>query len=103
MKHEITAKRLRQAMDRADISAADLSRKANVGEASISQYLSGLHAPSNLTAGRLANVLEVSPVWLQGFDVPMTEKVVLELDGFTPAQIERIKEYAEFIKGRDLK
>ena len=103
MKHEITAKRLRQAMDRADINAADLARKAHVNESSISHYLNGLHAPSNLTAGRLANVLEVSPVWLQGFDVPMTDKYVLELEGFTPAQIERIKEYAEFIKGRDLK
>lgn len=102
MKHEITAQRLRQAMDRADINAAELARKANVNESSISHYLNGLHAPSNLTAGRLANVLEVSPVWLQGFDVPMTDTIILELEGFTPAQIQRIKEYAEFIKGRNL-
>ena len=71
MKNAETAKRLRFAMERAKLTAKELSDKANVSEPSISQYLHGVFAPRSITAGKLAGALDVSPMWLMGFDVPM--------------------------------
>lgn len=78
MKHEKTAKRLSLALSNANMSQQELSVKANIGKSSISQYMNGSHAPSNLSAGKIAKVLNVNPVWLMGFDVPMTESEAAE-------------------------
>lgn len=69
MKYEETARRLKQAMNEANISAADLSRKSGVGKPAISHYTSGRYCPHNTNAVALANVLNVNPIWLMGFDV----------------------------------
>ena len=71
MKHALTAKRLAEALDRKGMKAKELMDKSGVSKASISQYINGAHAPSNISAGKMAKVLGVSPVWLMGFDVPM--------------------------------
>ena len=72
MKFEVSAKRLRKAMERKDdIIAKDLADLSGVHKSSISQYLSGSHTPSNINAGKLAAVLGVNPVWLMGLDAPM--------------------------------
>ena len=71
MKHELTSKRLVEALDRKGMKAKELMDKSGVSKASISQYINGAHAPSNISAGKMAKVLGVSPVWLMGFDVPM--------------------------------
>ena len=73
MKNSETAKRLTTAMSLANITQQELSDRSGVGKASISQYCNGSHAPSNVSAGKMAKVLGVSPVWLMGFDVPMTD------------------------------
>ena len=67
----VASKRLRDAMLREDLRASELARITGISKASISQYLNGSHSPSNLSAAKLAQVLNVSPVWLMGFDVPM--------------------------------
>lgn len=71
MKHETTAKRLQIAMTNINISAQELSNKSGVAKASISQYVNGSHKPSNISSGKLASILDVNPLWLMGFDVPM--------------------------------
>lgn len=71
MKHEITAKRLQLAMNNAGLSAQELSNQSKVAKASISQYVNGSHKPSNISSGKMASVLNVNPLWLMGFDVPM--------------------------------
>ena len=78
MKNEVTATRLMLAMERKGWKAADLSRYTEIGKSSISQYLSGKHAPGNISAGKMATALGVSPVWLMGYDVPMYEPLRLE-------------------------
>lgn len=74
MKHEKTAMRLRDAMAERNIIAQDLAERSGVSKASISQYINGSHKPSNVSAGKMAEVLEVSPLWLMGFDVPRIKK-----------------------------
>jgi transcriptional regulator with XRE-family HTH domain len=73
MKNEITSKRLIQALEQCNMKAQELANKSGVSKNSISQYVNGTHAPSNISAGKMAKVLSVNPVWLMGFDVPMHE------------------------------
>lgn len=70
MKYEVCAKRLTEAMSDLGIKQRELADKAQITEGSVSHYVNGTHAPSNKTAGKLADVLHVSPVWLMGYDVP---------------------------------
>lgn len=72
MKHQETAYRLKTALDRLNMRAQELSDRSGVAKASISQYINGTHKPSNVSAGKMAAVLDVDPLWLMGFDVPMT-------------------------------
>ena len=71
MKHQETAYRLKTALDRLNMRAQELSDRSGVAKASISQYINGTHKPSNVSAGKMASVLGVDPLWLMGFDVPM--------------------------------
>lgn len=71
MKYELTAKRIRLAMDRMNLSQQELADRCNIGKSSISHYVNGTNEPGNKTAYILARVLKVNPAWLMGFDVDM--------------------------------
>lgn len=73
MKNELTARRLAIALSNASMRPQELSEKSGVSKASISQYVNGSHAPSNISSGKIAAVLKVNPLWLMGFDVPMID------------------------------
>jgi len=127
MKNEETATRLKIAMEKKNLTAKQLSDKSGVSEPSISQYLHGIFAPRNQTAAKLAKVLQVNPMWLMGFDVPMesndflqrlasgelkmdsmpNQAFVMKIDELsremTPLQMDHILKYAEFIKGNEPK
>lgn len=109
MKNKITAKRLTLALSNANMKPQELADKSGVSKASISQYVNGAHAPSNLSSGKMASVLNVNPLWLMGFDVPMTEEksekpqtIAAHFDGdeYTDEELEEIKQFAEFVKQR---
>lgn len=70
MKNALTAKRLSDTLNACGLTAKELADKSGVSKNSISQYINGVHAPSNISAGKMAKVLGVSPVWLMGLDVP---------------------------------
>ncbi len=74
------AKRLDKALNMTGISAADLSHASEVSKSSISQYLSGSHIPSEENATKMGSVLNVNPLWLMGFDAPMTASSTAEHD-----------------------
>lgn len=81
MKKELTARRLNEALQNAGITAQELSKKSGVNKSSISQYRNGAHAPGDDSAKKMSKVLNVHPLWLMGFDVPMDsqEPVALEI------------------------
>ena len=60
------AEKLAYAMARKQISQADLARLSGIGKGSISNYLSGRWAPKGNNLYKLAQVLDVSPLWLDG-------------------------------------
>lgn len=75
MKNPITAKRLASALAKSGLKPQELANASGVSKASISQYLGGSHAPSNISSEKMSKILDVSPLWLMGFDVPMREKI----------------------------
>lgn len=70
MKYEKTSKRLREALGDNNMKPQELADLSGVSKSSISQYVNGSHKPSNLSAGKMASVLGVTPMWLMGFDSP---------------------------------
>lgn len=93
MQYECTAQRLRYALTRADMKAQDLANRSGIGKSSISQYLSGSHAPSNRSADAMAAVLGVNAVWLMGFDVPMLAPLQNDDADITDAEREVLYAY----------
>ena len=73
MKYPETARRLREAISDANMIPQELADRSGVSKSSISQYLNGSHKPSNLSSGRMANVLGVDPVWLMGLSDTKTK------------------------------
>lgn len=109
MKNEITAKRLILALSNANMRPQELADKSGVSKASISQYVNGSHAPSNISSGKMASVLNVNPLWLMGFDVPMMEDkseepttIAAHFDGdeYTEEELNEIRAFAEFVKSK---
>lgn len=70
MKNIETARRLQDALDRKGLTATELAKKSGVSKASISQYINGSHAPSNISSAKMAEVLGVNALWLMGFELP---------------------------------
>lgn len=67
-----TADRLREAMRLSGKKQADLVRETGVDKGALSSYLSGKYEPKQKAIGKLAVALNVSEMWLWGYDVPMT-------------------------------
>ena len=65
------AERLNEALIKRGISAAELSRRLNINEATISQYRKGLYEPKQRRTQKIAEALNISIPWLLGGDVPM--------------------------------
>lgn len=65
-----THERLREAMSDANKKQADLARETGLDKSSISNYLSGKYEPKQKAIGLLARALNVSEMWLWGYDVP---------------------------------
>lgn len=78
MKNELTAKRLQKALSDANMKPQELADKSGVSKSSISQYVNGSHAPSNISSGKMGKVLDVEPMWLMGFDVEMRKEISSE-------------------------
>ena len=48
----------------------DLSRATGIGKGSLSHYLSGNYEPKSGAIYKMARVLNVSEMWLAGYDCP---------------------------------
>ena len=90
------SERLVQALEKRDITAAELARKIGVNEGTISNYKSERYAPKQKRIEEIANVLNVSIAWLMGADVPMTaEKKSDELSETKLALIDAVKQMSD--------
>ena len=68
---ESVATRLREAMQIASKTQADLVRETGISKGTLSRYLSGKFEPKQIAVNKLAIALDVAEMWLWGCDVPM--------------------------------
>lgn len=60
--------RLKNVMDKKEISPAELSRLSGITPSSISDYLTGKYEPKQDKIDLISRALNISPAWLMGYD-----------------------------------
>lgn len=87
--------RLEYALAIRGIKPVDLAKKAGLSEQLISQYRSGRSAPKREKLISISKALDVNPVWLMGYNVPMdVEKTTNNID-LTVDEIGIIEKYRD--------
>lgn len=127
MSNEI-GNRLNQAMGLRGLTQTDIINKTGITKGALSSYLSGRYEPKQTNIYKLAKALDVSPVWLMGFDVSMDRKenyydkqliktaedfiatkeeffeelkrMIKDYYDLTGDQIDNVIEYIEFLKSK---
>lgn len=67
---DIKSERLASALRESGLTQVELCKRADVTAGALSSYLSGRYYPKQRTLERLANALNVSVLYLMGFDDP---------------------------------
>lgn len=67
------SQRLRIAVEKSGKTQAEIVRETGINKASLSRYLKGAYAPKSTALYKLAFALDVSDMWLAGYDVPMNQ------------------------------
>jgi transcriptional regulator with XRE-family HTH domain len=75
-KTETCGKRIEKALNIRKMKQAELCKLANVPKSSLSLYLRGAYEPKQDKIYNMATVLNVSEIWLMGYDVPMERDVI---------------------------
>lgn len=65
------SKRITEALNLRSMKAAELSERSGISKPSISCYISGKYEPKQNALYKMGKVLDVSEMWLAGYDVPM--------------------------------
>lgn len=93
------ANRLKEALRVNNMRAYELSEKTGLDKSLISNYLSGKYKAKQDKLAILGDVLNVNPVWLMGYDVPMELK---KEDPFRNEYDEQIEKKAIDLGGKIL-
>jgi transcriptional regulator with XRE-family HTH domain len=70
-KIDITANRLRTAINKAGKKQIEVCRETGIDKGAMSRYLKGDYEPKQDVVYKLAKALNVSEMWLWGYDCPM--------------------------------
>lgn len=65
------SERIKQALSLRNMKQVELSEKSGINKPSISCYVSGKYEPKQSALYDLGKALDVSEMWLAGYDVPM--------------------------------
>ena len=71
---ESCAARLKMALSIRNMTQAELCQKTKIPKSALSEYIKGLYDPKQDRLLILSDALNVDPVWLMGFDVPMEKQ-----------------------------
>ena len=66
MRYPTVSKNFKQALSDKNMTQQKLSEISGIGKSSISQYCNGSHCPDNIRALKIAEILNVNPLWLMG-------------------------------------
>lgn len=68
---ESCATRIKKALSIRNMTQSELCRRTKIATSAMSEYVKGLYDPKQDKIYLMAQALNVDPVWLMGFDVPM--------------------------------
>ena len=71
---ESCAARLKMALSIRNMTQSELCQKTKIPKSALSEYIKGLYDPKQDRLLILSEALNVDPVWLMGFDVPMEKE-----------------------------
>lgn len=98
---EKCASRIRKALSIRDMRQYELCEKTKIPKSAMSQYVSGAFEPKQDRVFLIARALDVDPVWLMGYDVPMEtkEEPVIKVESPSEPQLTGVdKELFELLK-----
>lgn len=91
-----TADRLREAMKDEGMKQTELVRLTGLNKSAISRYLSGEYEPKQDAIYKLAAALNVTEMWLWGFDVPRERTEMHRINDFIADAVIRMQTDDEF-------
>ena len=71
---ESCAARLKKALSIRNMTQVELCQKTKIPKSALSEYIKGLYEPKQDRLLILSEALNVDPVWLMGFDIPMEKE-----------------------------
>ena len=92
-KIESCGRRIEQALSIRNMKQSELSKLANVPKSSLSLYIKGAYEPKQDKIYAMAKALNVSDMWLMGYDVPMEGNNITSME-----LTEREKEMLEMFR-----
>ena len=97
-----TKDRMKEAMLRANKKQIDISRETGIAKGTISNYLYGKYEPKPEAVAKIAKSLDVSDMWLMGYDVPMRRNKKLADYEDNPHELE-LHDYFETLETKEQK
>ncbi len=92
---------LKEARLKSGLSQKDLSENIGVAKSTYSLYESGKREPNVDTIKKIASALNISADTLLGIDEePTTLAAHFDGDEYTEDELDEIKQFAEFVKGK---
>lgn len=96
--NDVFAKRLQMALDHNNMRPVDLANKAGWTKGTVSQYLSGRNMPRNDRLRVLADILQVSPGWLLGYELQVgNDELIAMYNELSLSGKQKVLEYAEML------
>ena len=83
---ETCANRIKKALSIRNMTQTELCAKAKISKSSLSEYMIGKYIPRQDKVFILAQALNVDPVWLWGYDVPMEKESEIEITNDSPSE-----------------
>ena len=71
---ESCSTRIKKALSIRGMKQSEICEKTKIPKSALSEYISGAYEPKQDRLVLIAQALDVDPVWLMGFDVPMEKE-----------------------------
>ena len=71
---ESCSTRIKKALSIRGMKQSEICEKTKIPKSALSEYISGAYEPKQDRLFLIAQALDVDPVWLMGFDVPMEKE-----------------------------
>ena len=93
---DTTANRMRSAMNKVGKKQADIVKETGINRSAISRYLSGEYEPKQDAIHKIAKCLDVSEMWLWGYECPMERPAIQKKNDALTDIVVRLRSDNEF-------